>query len=258
MLRICFPMDKHIKKIYYITMAESEEGRERKRNAPLAVYQCGCRPPFMESSAALRRKCAADSELQLYFSLLPGSFIKDMEKPRKKKKWMQKLMTAITFIRESMDCKPEDIIFSDRLFPVSGGKCELPEELFAAYLYDSRERYSFKHMNITLPADCGLLTAESVIRLLNPYLSQINTVTFAGEETESTWMVEDYLYEEYGITAAYKRRPEKDTVWLDFDNKETEYLISYAFENGIYRISRSEVLKFLDTTVKSGYNTKVN
>lgn len=255
---ICFPMDKHIKKIYYITIAESEEGRERKRNVPLAVYQCGFGLPFMEGSAALRRKCAADSKLQIYFSLLPGRVIKDMEKARKKKKWMQKLTAAFTFIQESMDCKPEDIIFSDRLFSVFGGKCELPEELFAAYLYDSRERYSFKHMNITLSADCGLLTAESVIRLLNPYLSQINTVTFTGEETESTWTVEDYLYEEYGITAAYKKRPEKDTVWLDFDNKEAKHLISYAFENGIYRISRSEILKFLDTTVKSGYNTKVN
>ncbi len=251
-------MDRHVKKIYYITMAENEENSGRKRKEPLAVYQCGHKLPFIGSSAALRRKCAADSEVQLYFSLLPYRFIKDMEKNRKKKKWMQKITAAITFVRENVDCRTEDIIFSNRLFSVFGGKCELPEEVFAACLYAEKKKSSFEHMNITLPADCGLLTEECVIRLLKPYLSQINMVTFVGEETESTWMVEDYLYGEYGITAAYKRRPEKGTVWLDFAEEETEQFVSYAFENGIYRISRSEVLKFLDTTVKSGYNTKVN
>lgn len=256
LLRICFPMDRNIKKIFYITLDENAE--KLKRKVPLAVYRCERKMPFAGSGKALGKRCAADSEVQIYFSLLPDSFVKDMGKTRKRKQWLQKLRDAVGYAQGNPGRGYEDIICSDRLSAFFKRQQELPEELFASGLYAGRVNFSFKHINITIPKDCSSLMAERVIRLLGPYLPQINTVSFVGEETENTYLIEDYLYEEYGIITSYQKRPEKNTVWLDFEEEKAMLLTPYVLENGIYHINRNEVLKFLDTTVKSGYNTKVN
>ena len=64
-------------------------------------------------------------------------------------------------------------------------------------------------MNLSLPEECGGETVEEAVRLLSPYLSRINSLVMVGEESESAWQIEDYLYDEYGIVTSYARRPEK-------------------------------------------------
>ena len=97
-----------------------------------------------------------------------------------------------------------------------------------------------------------------LITIAEPYLQRINYALFVGEKDAGAEMLEDYLYEEYGIIMTYGKYPVSNTVWIDLGDAENRKLSKYAKENGICHINRTEVLKFLDTAAKNGYNTKVN
>ena len=81
--------------------------------------------------------------------------------------------------------------------------------------------------------------AESVKSLLWPYLSRMNSIIFVGKETRAAQDLEDFFYEEYGIVTEYGDSEKEDALYLNFSQQR-------------------EMLKFLDTAVKTGYNTGVN
>ena len=116
---------------------------------------------------------------------------------------------------------------------------------------------------------------------LGRYLPRINHFTLIGEETEEWRAFGEYIYEEYGIPAAYMRQMEGRgaksgrTVVLD---ARKDYRVPYsaipegAFYVDLWSVEEKRVqmakmrrdvryvsvVKFLDTIVKNGYNTIVN
>ena len=69
--------------------------------------------------------------------------------------------------------------------------------------------------------------------------------------------------EEYGIIMTKAERATADLPWLDLRDEKEESGGPKASngssgENGLRHINYRETLKFLDTAVKNGYNTKVN
>lgn len=239
-----------MKTLYYIGIEsegvkERHKGRERKH--PIAIYR------------HIRHLSLENGSICLYHSLLPTFFEEEMQKKRWRKKWLMRLEEAERFAREKLNARlPEEIVFSQRLGDLMGSEREIPLFLFAAGLKRLKNSRSFAHISISLPEECSPITAESMVELLHPYLSKINYVVFVGEETENSVWVEDYLYEEYGIVMSYGKRPEKNTVWLDLEEKRASAMEEFAVSNGICRLGRKEILKFLDTMIKSEYNTKIN
>lgn len=134
----------------------------------------------------------------------------------------------------------------------------LLDRLYEVCLYQKRQICKETALSLSLEAECGELAIMRLLAIIRPYLSRINHVVFVGEEDTGTQMLEDYLYDEYGIVMTYDRFPARNTIWIDLRDRENQKLSKYAKERGICHINRAEVLKFLDTAVKNGYNTKVN
>ena len=155
----------------------------------------------------------------------------------------------------------ENVVYGKELSHLLKERHPKPIVLYAVCLKLAREKKKGKNekvLTLSLPDDCGWLMEEDIIRLLTPYLSRINAVAFLCERTDCTERISDYLFEEYGILTSYESRPVKETVWIDFGEQKKRQLVRYAAENGIYHLNDEEVVKFLDTTVKNGYNTEVD
>ncbi|MCI9663274.1 MAG: hypothetical protein HFI46_05270 [Lachnospiraceae bacterium] len=252
-------MDQHVKRIFYLSMTGPAQKRERtKRKDPLPILRCERRYPFLTENDTVRNSGSPSGALQLYFGLLPFAVKEEMNRSRKRRRWIRKLSDSLQFVQENLGIGQESVVFSYRLCEIFERRQHLPEELFAVCLRTCREREAFRCVNLSLPEECGGETVEEAVRLLSPYLSRINSLVMVGEESESAWQIEDYLYDEYGIVTSYARRPEKNAIWLDLGSKPLPLLASFAMGNGICHINEAEVLNFLDTAVKSGYNTKVN
>lgn len=265
-------METLIKNIYYIGIAEekTEEKNQwislRKTNMAVDIYSQNQKLPFYGGF------------VQLYFSLLPYELTEEIrpkgtgrrqmsEKAkvrrayklqRRKEKQAVKLSEELTaVISEAKELLEwDELILAPGLCGVIGKREEeLPAELFAVFLKKLAVR---EKINLSLGEESGLLTVEEVILLLKPYLSKINYAVFIGEENEAARELEDFLYEEYGMIMSYSKRPVKNAVWLDFGDKNLPLLEKYAAENNIQHINRAGILKFLDTSAKNGYNTKVN
>lgn len=241
-------MEKQTKNIYYIGIETQKESCPKKKaGKSLAVYKHT--KPFDFKNGSVR----------LYFSLLPASFCQEVKKKRLRKRWFDRLERSLACVKEAADTGGScEILFAESICQALERKQEIPEELYKVRLKEIKSRRSFVHINISLPDECGPSMAEGMIELLEPYLPSINFVTFVGAETRNSWLIEDYLYEEYGIVMSYGKRPEKNALWIDYAEKGSTLLTNYARENGIYCLNGGEVLNFLDTTVKNGYNTKVN
>ena len=134
----------------------------------------------------------------------------------------------------------------------------LADRLYEVYLYRQRQANKAPVFSISLPEECGELMVMRLLTVMKPYLSRINEVLFVGTEDAGAQMLEDYLYDEYGIVMGYGRYPLKNAIWINFEQKQKQKLYKYAKENEICHINGAEVLKFLDTAAKNGYNTKVN
>ncbi len=116
--------------------------------------------------------------------------------------------------------------------------------------------------------------------LLSPYLARINHFALATDRPEGYEEFTDYIYEEYGIPTAVAKmdRPYgKDgrTVILDRGKgweialgavpRRASYVDFWSEERKRKRIEKERediryisVVKFLDTLVKNGYNTRVD
>lgn len=136
--------------------------------------------------------------------------------------------------------RPDDCYVHPRVRRMLGAGAyeELPPmPLLEAMLY---EKKGFHSLDIVLPPESRTGVMDTLIHLLNPYLARINTISVVGEEEGLFAELEDYFYGEYGIVVNRAKRAGKNGFILN--------LWSGA----------EETLKFLDTMVKNGYNTKVN
>lgn len=243
-------MEMQNKAIYYITTGTLPEGAKegnsghcsllRKKESMLPVFKCGRSFLYAGGKPSAAGNPVAAGAVQIYFSILPENVETELKKTRRRKKWLGRLAAAMDYAEKALGCTgSDDILFSEGLCRIFERQQSLPLELYGILLWTGKKRGGFKKLGIALPAECNSFMTESIIALLEPYLAGVNTVSFAGRATKETQVLEEYFYDEYGIVADYEKGRNENAVWLNFENK-------------------GEILKFLDTTIKSGYNTKVN
>lgn len=248
---ICFSMETINKNIFYMGIASGgypEKGCDIKKLG-LPVRKTGRAYPYL-----LGKEHARAGRLQIYYVLLPeysgrGFFT------GKPKKW--KAETAQRLLEEAeeraaigFDCR-EQVISAQ----LAGNPSQIPPELLAVCLYQYRP---FDRLCISLPKESREQELEEALELITPYLPRMKQVTFAGEEGESAGLLEDYLYEEFGIVMTRTGKVPGGMPWLDLEEDREQETCQAAALKKIKLVSRPETLKFLDTAVKSGYNTKVD
>lgn len=257
--------EKQIRTIYYLAIDESKIQKEknkdislRHRKEPLAIYKCRRNYLFAEGAPSIAGKPVVAGKVQIYYSFLPEDFLKDVEKPRKKKYWIQKIShTMQAAERLPGGSGSLTVLFSKEICSIFGRKQELPCELYGILLFEAGKQADLRNITLSLPKEYGPLMAEEALSLIEPYLIRVQNVIFTGEETEAIWEMEDYLYNEYGIVMGYGKYPAEHSVWIVFGEEDISPLQS-SREKEIYPINSERIWKFLDTLIKSGYNTKVN
>ena len=229
-------MEKQIRKLYYLTTGTLPD--EKKKI--LSLFRCERRLSYAFGKPSVEGRLTAAGELQIYFSVLPETIGKDLLKPRNRKKWLVRIRNAMDYAESALGCTDEEqILFSERLCTLLDRNQKLPPELYGAFLWEMRKREHFRSLTLYLPEECSFALAESVKSLLWPYLSRMNSIIFVGKETRAAQDLEDFFYEEYGIVTGYGSGEREDVLHLNFSMQR-------------------EMLKFLDTAVKTGYNTGVN
>ena len=258
-------MKKGQKTIYYVGVAkekitEEKPGRHifgRKKKADL-LWKHRELPVYK-----LPGKLSYEGgEIQIYYSLLPESIL-DRETGKKKKSSENKyLQVRNHFADLAASESGAELVLSADLTKEAGQGSLLPMELYGVCLKQimakEQRSGSRKGLTVSLPKDAGPMTGENLLLLLEPYLARINSMAWLEEESGLRRELEAYLYEEYGILSYDVRKPEENTLWLDISGRRELRMIRYAGEKGIYCLNETEVLKFLDTIVKNGYNTEVN
>ncbi len=248
---ICFSMETNNKNIFYMGIASGqypEKGCDLKKLG-LPVRKIGREYPYL-----LGKERAKAGRLQIYYVLLPEYSGKTFF-TKKPKRW--KGESARRLLEEAeeravigYDCR-EQVITPQ----LTKNPLWIPTELMAVCLYQCRP---FDKLCISLPGEGREQEMDEALELLTPYLPRMKQVTFAGEEGENVGMLEDYLYGEFGIVMTRSAKVPDDRPWLDLGEDESQETCPVKSSGKIKRISRRETLKFLDTTVKSGYNTKVD
>lgn len=241
-----------MRSFYYIGLEEQnskkaekkEKCQKRREKNLLPIYRCGKKLFF------------GKEEIVLYYSLLPADFLKEIRKKRKKKQWEKRISQAVAYAETALFCRSYEVLFGEKMVKEQ----EISPELFGACLAERKRRASGKlsELSLSFPAESSTFMTENAVTVLMPFLSELNRVVFVGEETEDARQIEDFLFWEYGLIMVYEKRPAKRGVWLDFDKNSYGSFGNFAIENGIYHLNSAEVLKFLDTMAKNGYNTKVN
>lgn len=219
-----------------------------------------------------------DGRLTVYSCLVPIELTQYPNKPfgwQKKREEKRQIKSLQKLIEEAMSAVQKELagVRIDYLYLASEverklashtnfwQKCDreaLTDRLYEILLYQERKQSKEPVINLSLPMEGGERDTDRLITIVEPYLSKINLVVLVGEENNETQRLEDYLYDEYGIVTTYEKYPKRNTLWIDMEDAQKQILLNYAKENGICHINSAEVLKFLDTAAKNGYNTKVN
>ncbi|MCM1136841.1 MAG: hypothetical protein NC400_14865 [Clostridium sp.] len=134
---------------------------------------------------------------------------------------------------------------------LGGSPIQIPPELLAVCLYRCRP---FDRLAFSLAEEGGEYGLEQLLELAGPYLPRVRQVMLIGEESPLSEQMEDYLYGEFGIIMTRGQKAPADFVWLDFAEKEGVEK-GTDFSEKSRKINRKNAWKFLDTTVKNGYNT---
>lgn len=244
-------MEKQIRNLYYLTTGTLPDEMEKKKKnfsfslgrrkeKELSLFRCERRLSFAFGKPSVEGRLTAAVELQIYFSVLPETIGKELLKPRSRRKWLVRIRNAMDYAESALGCTDEEqILFSEKLCTLFDRNQKLPPELYGAFLWEMRKREHFRSLTLYLPEECSFALAESVKSLLWPYLSRMNSIIFVGKETRAAQDLEDFFYEEYGIVTEYGDSEKEDALHLNFSQQR-------------------EMLKFLDTAVKTGYNTGVN
>lgn len=271
-------MEKKVVRIFYLGIAQGEffTGGKRQRKKGLPVRILDDRPEF------------SGGYLEIVYALLPEYAGKHFFtgrgrkwKTKAKRRILLRTLEKVEQMSEHRECvihqdlrqvliagqEPEEE--SEGSFPIE----ELPRELIAAHLHS---KALFDSVRVFFSEDGGTYEAREAILLLSPYLRKIRQVMVIGEEGITTELFSDYLYYEYGLVAdRYNKMPlcpraggtdkvmalrscdaSGKAVCLDLSGK----VIPEGEHMGVFKetwcINPRETLKFLDTTIKNGYNTE--
>ena len=102
-----------MKRIFYLSMTEPAQKRERtKRKDPLPILRCERRYPFLTENDTVRNSGSPSGALQLYFGLLPFAVKEEMNRSRKRRRWIRKLSDSLQFVQENLGIGQESVVFS--------------------------------------------------------------------------------------------------------------------------------------------------
>lgn len=244
-------METNYSKIFYMGIAYGtypKEGSKIKKEG-LSITKLGREFPYLLGEG--RR---AMGKLRVYYALLP-EFRKKTFLTGKSRRWKEPMVRrlledACGKAALTLDCT-EQVLTPE----LSSNEERVPLELTAACLFCQRP---FDKVCITLPDDGGEYDVQQLMELLRPYLPRIRQVIFTGDENSAYEVLEDQLYEEFGIVMAKALKAPSDMPWLDMRDKTADPVHTKKASNVPRHINRPATLKFLDTAVKNGYNTKVN
>lgn len=228
-------MKTFYKNLFYGTIAASEyppKGEKLKKTG-LPIQRLTREIPYLLGEGRGNK-----GKLQIYFSLLPEFAGRTFfgKKPRSwKPEAAERLLhDAGERAYVNADCA-EQIIAAD----LKQYKEEIPIELWAAWLYHQRP---FDSICVSLDEESGQKELQQLTDLIAPYLPRMRRIACRGPRGQCAEMLEKYLYEEFGIVMT--------------DAEKISGVLPAFDLNGFE--SRLKTLKFLDTVVKNGYNTKVD
>ena len=239
-------MEKEEKNIFYMGIEEGGCGKRRELFAQgLPIRKVGRSFPYL-----FWDKRTVTGSLQVYFTFLPQY---------EKRFWGQRIWKAEVAEKLLADAAEKaNGKYGCRegiLCPQLGGKDDgLPMELWAVCLYQQRP---FDRICLSLPED-GEHFAHKALELLRPYLSRMRRASFFGIESENSHMVKEAVSKEFGLIFMDEGKPGTDTVWLDLRQGEEQDFENAKVSPSKRCVNGNLIWKFLDTTVKNGYNTKVN
>lgn len=227
---ICFPMETYYKKIFYVGIAYREypeKGRKIKKEG-LSLKKLDRNFPYL-----LGEGRGNMGKLQIYFSLLPeysGKTLFRGEPKAWKPEIIKKLLRRASEKAYDKECR-------EQIIAAGLGEYEeaVPIELWAAWLYQKRP---FESICVSIEQESGEEELRQLTELISPYLPRMKKVAFKGPRSQQSEVLEDYLYEEFGIVMTYVEKTPADMMYIN--------------------LNRLEMVKFLDTVVKNGYNTDVD
>ena len=196
-------------------------------------------PPTVYRSA--RRGKIHKGYIQYYFATIPeyqhNFIIKQSWKPEKLKKYLQEAFEIVS---------PDDYYIHPDLRCLLGREehhPDLPPMSLMEAMLGEREKLST--VEIILPSERRLGVKDTLAVLLYPYLPRVNSITLVGGDETLCASLADFFYGEFGILTMNEKRSAVNT---------SSYKRSFVLD---LWSGEDETLKFLDTMVKNGYNTKV-
>lgn len=244
-------METRCSGIFYMGIAKGERARRKQLERDgLSIRQVARRFPY-----PLWEGRNLTAYVQIYFTLLPQYEKRLFSRDRiwDSREAGRLLERAVETVADLRECREQ--IFARALGGIGN---DIPKELLAVCLHRKRP---FEQISIRLPQTGGE-EADLAVWLLSPYLTRIRQIFLCGQWGEQMMDLEERLYREFGIMTQESQRPPEGILLLDLRSGEAltedggEQKGSDSRNGGC--VNRTEALKFLDTTVKNGYNTGVN
>ena len=244
-------METRCSGIFYMGIAKGERARRKQLERDgLSIRQVERRFPY-----PLWEGRNLTAYVQIYFTLLP-----QYEKRLFSKDRIWDLQEAGRLLERAGETAADLRECRERIFAreLGGSGNDITKELLAVCLHRKRP---FEQISIRLPQTGGE-EVDQAVWLLRPYLTRIRQIFLCGEWGEQMMDLEERLYREFGIMTQESLRPPEGILLLDLRSGEAltedggEQKGSGSRNGGC--VNRTEALKFLDTTVKNGYNTGVN
>ena len=244
-------MERDITNFFYagIAYGACEKALRKIRKEGLPIRKLEKEFPYLWGEGRGRKGI-----VQIYYALLPEyrrkSKFGGVPKPWKSEKARLLLEQAGEKAVMTLNCQEQ---LSAYAFNQNPG--QIPNQLMAVCLYRQRP---FDKLCISLPLDGSEYHMQQAVELLSPDLTRMRQVVLTGADSEASELLEEYLYEEFGIIMVKDSAPPRGMPWLDLSGREEDHVERSRRAEAARRISAAEALKFLDTAVKNGYNTEVN
>lgn len=213
-------MSKRQYHIFYLMMQENGVYQ-----TPIEIYE------------VKRQLPVPSGRVSVYYALWPEYRKKSLFRKRFKEWKIPELQKELEELKQKAECNYDcwemlySAQFQEKAWPMAAQ--DLPFCVLQAWLYAQRP---FDTLYLPEEWNQGMQDAEQLMELMIPYLPRLKNVVWTGEEGTVSESLQNYLYEEYGMI-------------LLFDRK---------IPDGAVVIRRAQAWKFLDATVKNGYNTLVH